>query len=298
MVKGTYISVLNDIEGKKLPALDSAWLEDMINNYPCFHGAHLLKGIYLKKDGEELFEEGLPHIALRVNNRAVLYDRVHENYGTIKKVVSKGEKEIPVEVKPAVHERQISTEGSEDLKSLVEAIRTKRKEQPIKSKVERKAKNIESAVNKNVSKPKVSKKPPVKKVVSPLKKKKVLVKEKPTGSFVDWLKHQKPVDKVKANEKAKIPIDLTASNEAELILEAKRSSFKLEDFLVNQIQRKQDRKEGFSSGIHHAVSETYAKILADQGKIQEAIAIYKELSIKYPKKSSSFARQIEKLKSN
>jgi len=95
-----------------------------------------------------------------------------------------------------------------------------------------------------------------------------------------------------------VPIDPAVSREAELILGAKRSSFKLEDFLVNQIQRKQNKKEGASVTRINAVSETYAKILTNQGKLEQAISIYKELSIKYPKKSSIFARQIEKLKPN
>jgi hypothetical protein len=68
--------------------------------------------------------------------------------------------------------------------------------------------------------------------------------------------------------------------------------------LVNAIQKKQKLKQKSVPVSSFAISETYAKILAQQGKIDEAIKVYKELSIKYPKKSSSFARQIEKLKSN
>ena len=46
------------------------------------------------------------------------------------------------------------------------------------------------------------------------------------------------------------------------------------------------------------VSETYASILRNQGKYNEAIAVYKELMIQNPKKKRFFALQIEELQKN
>ena len=44
------------------------------------------------------------------------------------------------------------------------------------------------------------------------------------------------------------------------------------------------------------ISESYAKILANQGKKQLAIEIYEKLVLKFPDKRTYFADLIEKLK--
>lgn len=46
------------------------------------------------------------------------------------------------------------------------------------------------------------------------------------------------------------------------------------------------------------ISENFAKVLAQQGKIKKAIEMYEKLSLKYPEKSSYFASLIKKLNTN
>lgn len=46
------------------------------------------------------------------------------------------------------------------------------------------------------------------------------------------------------------------------------------------------------------VTETLAKIYAEQGNIKKAISAYKKLSLKFPEKSNYFARLIQELKEN
>jgi hypothetical protein len=45
-----------------------------------------------------------------------------------------------------------------------------------------------------------------------------------------------------------------------------------------------------------AITETLAKIMLMQGKINESIAMYEQLGLKYPEKSNYFAAQIELIK--
>lgn len=284
MVENTFISALQNLKKGQLPSLDMDEWSKIKEEYPCFAGAFMLEAIDLKSNSESDFEAALPMVALRVPNRAILYDRVHAEYRESPKISN--QPKVPEKTKKVKQELK-SKETNTELKSLVDEIRKKRTSVP---KPEKKTKdirtNVEAEVNKNLRKNKSAK--------NPVKPKATEGAEKMPDSFTAWLKKKKPVQEIRHE----IPIDPVASHEAALYLEAKKTSHQLEDFLVNAIQKKQKLKQKSVPVSSFAISETYAKILAQQGKIDEAIKVYKELSIKYPKKSSSFARQIEKLKSN
>ena len=46
------------------------------------------------------------------------------------------------------------------------------------------------------------------------------------------------------------------------------------------------------------VTETLAKIYAQQGNFKRAISAYEKLSLKFPEKNDYFARLVQKLKEN
>ncbi|MEZ4929912.1 MAG: hypothetical protein R2777_07875 [Chitinophagales bacterium] len=93
-----------------------------------------------------------------------------------------------------------------------------------------------------------------------------------------------------------MPIDPTLAHEAMIYQESKKTSYKLEDFLVEQINKKQQQKAVKKEHKLLGISETYAQILENQENFEKAIEVYKELSIKYPKKSATFASRIKNLK--
>ena len=320
MVEQNLIEAIDQLSTGKLIDFSTLELDKITKEYPCFHSAYLIQAIALKQEREEIFQEQLPSLATRVLNRAVLYDRITNNYSN--ETINNLEEAI-VDIEEEQNETNSLTteknaenndlhEESEDIDDEVEAIINQSEvltqENPILKTPEIEEENIKELIEEVKEKPKkqaiVTK---VKKIIKEERVSKTEDKELENSkniSFTDWLKNKKSIDKVIEKQKIvkktieEIPLDMAASHEASLFMEAKKSSFKLEDFLVDQIERKQERKEHKKKDFTHAVSETYAKILVSQGKIQEAINVYKELSIKYPKKSSNFANQIEKLKNS
>ncbi len=93
-------------------------------------------------------------------------------------------------------------------------------------------------------------------------------------------------------------IDITSERQKEIIdnfmhkLPSIRPNVKEEVSvdLALDLYEKSVATEGFKA------TETYARILAKQGKNEKAINIYEQLILKYPQKSSYFANLIENLR--
>lgn len=247
-----------------------------LDDYPCFVVPQLLKAIHLHQDQLDNFETHLADVAIRIPDRTKLYDLTQQ----IQQVETKPEAKSVNKTKsskPAISSEKVKSQAKKKTK------RTKELEELIET----------------VQKVNKKKKTKSTKVVP--KKQKVAKQTATINSFTDWLKTKnQQKEKQETTKKTRVKkeeslIDAAVSNEAALILEAKKSSHLLEDFIVGQIEKKQHKIADNKQEVPSLVSETYALLLIEQEKYQEAITVYKELSIKYPKKRSTFATQIENL---
>jgi hypothetical protein len=229
-----------------------------------------------------------------VLDRALLYDQIHVKYNESPNF-TQTLIETPLLEKAFVDEKVALTNNNE----LESIISSEKELEAIAGLAKELKKSKKTSISKEVlTKPSTSKKTKQQlEQLNPVEKNQAKPK---SVSFIDWLKNKKSIEPHTKNEKdsERIPLDMAVSNEAALMMEVKKSALPLEDFIVNQIEKKQQKKEQGALESYFIVSETYAQILAKQGKVLEAIQVYKELSIKYPKKSSNFARQIENLKNS
>ncbi len=125
------------------------------------------------------------------------------------------------------------------------------------------------------------------------------IQPEPKISFSSWLQQLKaptPTFKVveKSEDKIKNKKKPRESKRLEKLLRTKNKTLK---------PKKLSRKKRIVAMAEESLklnkevfSETYAKILAQQGKYKKAIKMYKRLSLIFPKKNTYFAAEIEKLK--
>lgn len=131
-------------------------------------------------------------------------------------------------------------------------------------------------------------------------------------SFSDWIKQTSSQPDLSSQS---IPVEVAAMDyfalaASELLPESKTQSDASKDNLVDKFIREEPRivpskSEFYSPGNmarksaqdhEDLISETLARIYAQQGNITKAIATYERLALKIPQKKSYFASLIEKLK--
>lgn len=110
-------------------------------------------------------------------------------------------------------------------------------------------------------------------------------------SFSDWMNYYK-VKQMKEKEEAESKKALNASWQKEKLAAAIEED--IDDEVPEPIFKQAMDSISTESGV---ISESLAKLLAEQGKTDRAIAMYKKLSLRNPEKSSYFARLIEQLNS-
>ena len=251
-------------------SLDS--INELIKKYPTFHSLYLIKSLVLKKQNAPNFDQALPPLATNVRDRSILHDALHQS-NFVNWVTTVAE---PLVFQEKIVETTIS--GEEQLV-----------EQPIQKEAlgltEEKG-STESEIigleQENVEE-------------------ELVVENDQELSYGEWLKRIRTT--VSSDVEHVMHIDATSANEALLMKEVSRSEDVLESFVASEITKKrQHKKEGIKKAKNKLldnndfVTESLAEIYMVQQKYDKAVATYEALSLKYPQKSSYFARQIEKLK--
>ena len=97
------------------------------------------------------------------------------------------------------------------------------------------------------------------------------------SEFSAWLMGQKEDQKKSKKKKKKKDKGIKKKSK-------KKKKSKLEKLISHSIAEREE-----------AITETYADLIASQGHVDKAVELYKKLQLKFPEKSSYFARKIEEL---
>ncbi|MCB0395600.1 MAG: hypothetical protein KDD36_03040 [Flavobacteriales bacterium] len=296
MDAATLISVLK--REAPLQNLSGEWLQSLVSEYPYFPTARMLVARKLKDASDFRYEDYLRKTAAYAGDRSVLYHWIHAEekekepeleapVAAQKKIVGKEE------VKPAKKESSIVVDKPLKPDKMVDPGSRVRDIAPVETVVpEIKKDKKEKAPVKTPERFK-----PAAKQENEIGNKKPATPSNRT--FSDWLKHtSQPTRGIEPVQEIKTEPETTdkPSSPEELI-----------DRFIKADPRIQAKAEFFSpenmakkSAAEHDefMTETLAKIYADQGHVAKAIAIYEKLTLKYPEKSGYFAALIQALKDN
>ncbi len=104
------------------------------------------------------------------------------------------------------------------------------------------------------------------------------------------------IETIKRKEKKEI-VDVKKREQIDLIRAFSKKDIKLATIKEIEANQNTENLAAASTKINeHLMSESYARILANQGKKEMAIKIYEKLLLKFPDKRAYFADLIEKLK--
>lgn len=106
------------------------------------------------------------------------------------------------------------------------------------------------------------------------------------------------IESIKKKEKKEI-LDEKKKKQIDIIRAFSKKEIKLATLKELEGQQKQDDLSEKSTKLNSGlITESYAKILVKQGKIQKAKEIYKKLMVKFPEKNTYFADLIKELEEN
>ncbi|MEZ5024704.1 MAG: hypothetical protein R2728_15880 [Chitinophagales bacterium] len=272
----------------------------MIQQYPYVALYRALLAKQLKEGKHDDFQEALKKAALYSTNRKRLYHYINvdvkpieQKKPLVEEVVKAPPKIVEETVKAEitiVEEKVIddTIEATNNIKEVMEEVTL-----PPTEKVEETT--IEVVKEKEVVKK-------TDEVVSHKASEEVVGEH----SFVEWLEFLE--DEVVFDHQESELQEEIERHEAAVIYEAElneeiNKSIEAEEVVTPDLSDEEHKKvnqlaQGSITLTTGLVTETLAKIMLMQGKINDAIAMYKALSLKYPEKSNYFAAQIEKIKNS
>lgn len=259
-------------------------LTSLIQEYPYVALYRAMLAKKCKDQKHDDFQQTLKNAALYSPDRKRLYHFLNV--------------EVPMESAQDLNVEQVNAET----KSIEKKSKNSRKKEQVKQKPDHAIQEEEKIIV-----------PPTKKDEKPIELKKEETKDvslpqesNEEHTFVEWLAFLD--NEVSVNHER---------NELDEEIKRQEASVKYEAELNDQINELSDQNESSTTDLsdeEHAtvnqlaegsiqlttglVTETLAKIMLMQGKINDAIAMYKALSLKYPEKSNYFAAQIEKIKNS